>query len=1303
MNKKITSFFVILAMVVSLVGVQYTESEAKSDEYDLSENLICYETNDTNEVVDITADISTFKANTSYTLKCSDGRSFSNISISIFATDDAVSWNKTDNTWRAGSEKVDIPVSIQESKGTATFTTPSSYMGYIAIYAQEILSDEEGVYTKGWTQKWKNDLSITNCEDGGTYVANRTIGITASLGSKTVKNVIVKRDGSLVSDKAVASVNISTEGEYDVEVIATNGNSISKSFMLDKTAPVITGISGTKAFTSGAVVYDAGSITITDNIGINTIKSSSGGTTECNGSKSATLEFGNTEASYKYTVTDLAGNTKIFQFNVGTSTDSFTGFVDKGYYNHDVEWTVSNSNLKAVYIDDTSKTTNLVGDGSTSYTGITGDEGKHTLVYEIATSAKTDGEGNITGWNTQTYTKTFYIDKTAPVIKSGTVELSSDEVFYSNASNTSLTIVDSNTVSWAVSKSTGTSKGISLNESVLGGNGIYHLVVTDVAGNETVLTVCRDYKDNPMFYVNGIEHEGGSTVYLNDLESIEVSDAISGIGSSGLTSYTLKSDDNKHTVNGTDGFNPDDYTKDGTYIINATDNAGNSVSMTVVIDTVRPVIRCSFEQDDVSVANTTVNYNTNTFYASNSDELYLTAHITGGTTLTFNEDVAYASVSESNFKTDYTSTTSYTSKVTSGELTKSSGRDGKYLYTVIDRAGNYAQMCVISCDSSIKITVAGATYTSEGTYDVYNDVGGFKYSYFGGTTLNRYNNPVYIYSPSDFNIETTSMHGISKILLNGEEASIDDIRAYDVDGKQSNGTYAFNEIEIWDEAGTYFYFFYVIVKDPFTVKYLEDGAWYNSDADNIYVSYPYGLYYEMYDAEGVLVASRSKENAVTDKLEIDKLFDSPKYTVVIHSVTGYTKTYTYKVDNEAPVITLTTEDGNVFEVDADGYAGETWQDVTVKFSDNLYAECKLYDSNRGIIDLDENGITVSDEGNYIVKAKDRSGATTDVHFSIYREPPVIQTFESQKVFNYGDKVVIPSTVASVSVNNVKQTLDNSVWTLTNVGEYDVVVTGTDKGVTTYHITVKNTSTESPTPSEEPSSSPSSSPSPSPSPSNEPTDTPVETDEPSEEPTITPYKPTPKPVEPTETPETTTAPTNTPVPTTAPTPTPVAPTQAPVIETDVNKLVQGVPSGSTKSNVTLTYSNIQKAEVLIGGKLSSTVTQDGFAEYTKSGKYTINVYNNAGTKFTTSFIIDKVKPVVKVNNKKVKSSKKIKGTAKLKFSDTLSGIKSVKVGKKKLAKSKFKKTYTIKKKGKYKVVVTDKAGNKTTVKVTVKKK
>ena len=126
-------------------------------------------------------------------------------------------------------------------------------------------------------------------------------------------------------------------------------------------------------------------------------------------------------------------------------------------------------------------------------------------------------------------------------------------------------------------------------------------------------------------------------------------------------------------------------------------------------------------------------------------------------------------------------------------------------------------------------------------------------------------------------------------------------------------------------------------------------------------------------------------------------------------------------------------------------------------------------------------------------------------------------------------------------------------------------------------------------------------------------------------------------------------------------------------------------------------------MLIGGKLSSTVTQDGFAEYTKSGKYTINVYNNAGTKFTTSFIIDKVKPVVKVNNKKVKSSKKIKGTAKLKFSDTLSGIKSVKVGKKKLAKSKFKKTYTIKKKGKYKVVVTDKAGNKTTVKVTVKKK
>jgi hypothetical protein len=82
------------------------------------------------------------------------------------------------------------------------------------------------------------------------------------------------------------------------------------------------------------------------------------------------------------------------------------------------------------------------------------------------------------------------------------------------------------------------------------------------------------------------------------------------------------------------------------------------------------------------------------------------------------------------------------------------------------------------------------------------------------------------------------------------------------------------------------------------------------------------------------------------------------------------------------------------------------------------------------------------------------------------------------------------------------------------------------------------------------------------------------------------------------------------------------------------------------------------------------------------KYTLN--GKTVTKKTKGFVLDKNKPKISVAN-----------SGKLKVTDKDSGIKSIKDGKKKI------KNGTVLKKGVHKIVAVDKAGNKKTMKVTIK--
>lgn len=92
-----------------------------------------------------------------------------------------------------------------------------------------------------------------------------------------------------------------------------------------------------------------------------------------------------------------------------------------------------------------------------------------------------------------------------------------------------------------------------------------------------------------------------------------------------------------------------------------------------------------------------------------------------------------------------------------------------------------------------------------------------------------------------------------------------------------------------------------------------------------------------------------------------------------------------------------------------------------------------------------------------------------------------------------------------------------------------------------------------------------------------------------------------------------------------------------------------------------------------------------------GRYTVFAELFSGTKQTLKFTIDKTKPTSNIKNGKTyKSGKKIT------FSDKTSGIKSAKLDGKTVKSGKV-----IKKKGTHKLVLTDKAGNKTTIKFKIK--
>lgn len=345
---------------------------------------------------------------------------------------------------------------------------------------------------------------VSGVTHGGLYNSNRTI--TFNEGSATL-------NGSPFT----SGTTVTGEGTYLLIVTDAAGNTTSLSFTIDKTAPVVSGVShhgiyntnrtitfneGTatlngSSFTSGTTVSVEGSYTlvVTDAAGNVTMVSftidktaaavtgvadgenySAGrtitfneGTATLNGNPFTSGSDVNDEGDYTLIVTDEAGNVTTIEFTIDKTAPTVSGVTDGSSYNTDQSMTFNEG------------TATMNGDPFVSGTSVSA-EGHYTLVV-------TDAAGNVT-------TVFFTIDKTNPVITGLTAGISN----YTSP----LTI--------------GFDEGVAtlngqpfVNGTRIASYGNYTLVVTDAAGNQTSVTFTLNIPTSPSGSGSGSESSSGSS------------------------------------------------------------------------------------------------------------------------------------------------------------------------------------------------------------------------------------------------------------------------------------------------------------------------------------------------------------------------------------------------------------------------------------------------------------------------------------------------------------------------------------------------------------------------------------------------------------------------------------------------------------------------------------------------------------------------------------------------------------------------------------------------------------------------
>ncbi|WP_083402099.1 lamin tail domain-containing protein [Bacillus sp. MUM 116] len=381
------------------------------------------------------------------------------------------------------------------------------------------------------------------------------------------------------------------------------------------------------------------------------------------------------DGTYTLVVTDQYGNATTVIFTIDQTAPKITGVKDKGLYNQDVLITFN---------EGTATLNGKAFEGGT----IVSEEGKYTLIV-------TDEVGNET-------TIQFTIDKTAP-------KVSGVEDGYYN--HDVIVTFDEGTATLNGEKFT--------SGTTVSAEGEYILVVTDEAGNASVVNFTIDktaptvtgVSDNSYYnkdvtiefngtatlngesFVSGekVSEEGTYTLVVRDKAGNvttvhftidKTAPVVSGVKDKGLYNHDVTVEFNElgAVLNGKQVASGTVITKEGTYTLVVTDQAGNVTTVNFIVDKTAPVLKVTVDKPILSTPNhkmETINVILDSSDAlSGIDSVVLES-------ITVNETTAADDIQDADYGTLDTKF-----KLRSERNGNGNGRVYKITYSAKDKAGN---------------------------------------------------------------------------------------------------------------------------------------------------------------------------------------------------------------------------------------------------------------------------------------------------------------------------------------------------------------------------------------------------------------------------------------------------------------------------------------------------------------------------------------------------------------------------------------------------------------------------------------
>ena len=438
------------------------------------------------------------------------------------------------------------------------------------------------------------------------YKAGQTVSISIT-ESNFYKATYDGKTLSVVNLKTSIATNTLENGSHTVVVTDKAGNSTSKSFIVDKTAP---------EFTLNEFYNESETVIISikeNNLNYVTFD---GERTNLRSFSAAELD----EGTHTVTALDKAGNSTTKSFIVDKTAPTFDL---NAYYNasHDIILSIKEINLDYVTLD---------GNKITNYT--------------IATSTLTDGTHTIivydkAGHNTK---KSFIIDKTAPAFNLNP--------YYKAGQTVSISITESNLdVVYLDGTEQGSIRRWNSNDLT---NGTHTIKVVDLAGNFT----------QAAFIVDKIAPAFNLKAFYNASETVKIE--ITEVNLDTVTFDGERTDLRSFSAADLD---------DGTHTVIVTDLAGNSTSKSFIVDKTAP---------DFSI---------NSYYRA-------------GQTI-----ILAITESNLNYVTMTTLGTTTATQFSANDL-----EDGEYTITVVDLAGNVTSKSFI-VDKTLPVFSVNAFYNASET------------------------------------------------------------------------------------------------------------------------------------------------------------------------------------------------------------------------------------------------------------------------------------------------------------------------------------------------------------------------------------------------------------------------------------------------------------------------------------------------------------------------------------------------------------------------------------------------------------